>query len=112
MIIKALVKVFNTTDIVVENDSKFQIIGQDEWLTLDDLTPEQKLVYDQEVVDQKAIKVRRDRNNKIAKTDWTQSQDVDQNVRDLWNPYRQALRDITDQSGFPEDVVWPEPPTP
>lgn len=27
-----------------------------------------------------------------------------------WAQYRQALRDITDQPGFPFDVTWPEEP--
>jgi len=27
-----------------------------------------------------------------------------------WAAYRQALRDITDQSGFPTDITWPTKP--
>lgn len=27
-----------------------------------------------------------------------------------WLAYRQALRDLPQQAGFPENIVWPEPP--
>ena len=27
-----------------------------------------------------------------------------------WIAYRQALRDITEQAGYPDTIVWPEPP--
>jgi len=46
----------------------------------------------------------------IAKSDWTQLPDVDPAIKDKWQPYRQALRDITSQPGFPENIQWPEPP--
>lgn len=46
----------------------------------------------------------------ISETDWTQLPDVPESTRAKWQIYRQALRDITAQSGFPETVVWPEPP--
>lgn len=29
----------------------------------------------------------------------------------LWATYRQALRDIPEQAGFPADIIWPTPPT-
>lgn len=53
--------------------------------------------------------VRHRRTSLLAASDWTQVVDapVDQAA---WGTYRQALRDITAQSGFPYDVVWPEPP--
>jgi hypothetical protein len=54
--------------------------------------------------------VRAIRDALIAKTDWTQSPDVPDAVREKWLPYRQALRDVSSQPGFPLDVVWPTPP--
>lgn len=49
------------------------------------------------------------RNNILAGTDWTQLPDstVDKAV---WATYRQALRDVPSQSGFPDNIVWPVPP--
>ena len=56
-----------------------------------------------------AISVRKQRDEKLAECDWTQVADapVDKAV---WATYRQALRDITAQSGFPWTVEWPESP--
>jgi hypothetical protein len=53
--------------------------------------------------------VRFRRNDLLADTDWTQVADapVDQAA---WATYRQALRDITTQDGFPTDITWPTKP--
>jgi hypothetical protein len=56
--------------------------------------------------------VRQQRNLRLVESDWTQLPDVPQATKEVWATYRQALRDITDQPGFPLDVVWPEPPSP
>jgi len=32
-------------------------------------------------------------------------------VPDAWKTYRQALRDVPTQSGFPTDVTWPVEPS-
>jgi hypothetical protein len=53
--------------------------------------------------------VRSDRNVRLAKSDWTQLADAPVDAAS-WVPYRQALRDITTQSGFPWTVTWPESP--
>lgn len=52
---------------------------------------------------------RKRRNKALAASDWTQVADapVDQAV---WATYRQALRDISAQAGFPQTVVWPTQP--
>ena len=56
-----------------------------------------------------AIAIRRDRNNRLTDSDWTQLADapVDHNA---WANYRQALRDITIQDGFPLNILWPTKP--
>ena len=58
----------------------------------------------------KAAVIREERNAKLAATDWTQAADVPQSVKDSYAPYRQALRDLPTQSGFPNEVVWPTQP--
>ena len=50
------------------------------------------------------------RNAKIAETDWSQLDDIPEATKLLYKTYRQALRDITTQSGFPFNVVWPDKP--
>ena len=53
--------------------------------------------------------VRQQRNEKLSASDWTQL--ADSPADDLsWATYRQALRDITTQSGFPWSVTWPDAP--
>jgi hypothetical protein len=56
------------------------------------------------------INVRLKRDALISVTDWTQLPDVPPTTAEKWLPYRQALRDITLQEGFPENVTWPTPP--
>ena len=53
--------------------------------------------------------VRSTRNAKLTQSDWTQVADapVDQAA---WATYRQALRDIPSQAGFPNEVTWPTEP--
>lgn len=54
--------------------------------------------------------VRVQRNGLLAASDYTQLADVPIANRAAWITYRQALRDIPAQGGFPESVTWPEPP--
>lgn len=58
--------------------------------------------------------IRYERSEKLKETDWTDTLSAKNRLGDdlynAWQEYRQALRDITDQPGFPENVVWPEPP--
>ena len=53
--------------------------------------------------------VRSYRNELLAASDWTQVADapVDQAA---WATYRQALRDIPEQEGFPGEIAWPAQP--
>lgn len=58
---------------------------------------------------EQAKSVRQSRSDKLAECDWTQVADspVDKTA---WATYRQALRDITTQAGFPWNIVWPTQP--
>lgn len=51
------------------------------------------------------------RNRLIAETDWVTLSDVNVPNKDAWLSYRQQLRDITTQSGFPTDINWPIAPS-
>lgn len=70
---------------------------------------EQEAAYKAMKDAEQAKAVRDQRNAKLAASDWTQVIDapVDQAA---WATYRQALRDISDQAGFPWTVQWPEMP--
>ena len=58
---------------------------------------------------EQAKNVRATRDAKLAECDWTQVEDapVDKAV---WATYRQALRDVTAQTGFPWTITWPTQP--
>ena len=58
---------------------------------------------------EQAKNVRQSRTEKLKDCDWTQLADapVDQAA---WSTYRQALRDVPTQSGFPWEVQWPDQP--
>jgi hypothetical protein len=62
--------------------------------------------YDEEAVAEALLR----RAQELKASDWTQLPDVPQATKDLWTPYRQALRDITDQPGYPHNIDWPTPP--
>lgn len=54
--------------------------------------------------------VRAERYMRLTYSDWTQLPDAPVD-KTAWAAYRQALRDVPEQAGFPHNIVWPEPPT-
>jgi hypothetical protein len=58
---------------------------------------------------EQAKSVRDDRNTKLTDCDWTQLADSTAD-KTAWATYRQALRDITTQTGFPWTITWPTQP--
>ncbi len=59
-----------------------------------------------------AEEMRAQRDKLLADTDWTQVLDapIDAATREAYRTYRQALRDVPEQAGFPVDVIWPDMP--
>ena len=66
----------------------------------------------EEIKAQREAEVRAGRDARIAETDWTQVLDapITTPCREAFRVYRQALRDVPQQAGFPEEVIWPEKP--
>lgn len=60
----------------------------------------------------KWAEIRKYRDHLITQTDWTQMSDAPLNddKKVEFATYRQALRDIPQNVGDPDDVVWPEKP--
>ena len=56
-----------------------------------------------------SVSVRIERNAKLAETDWTQLADSSAN-KVTWATYRQALRDVPAQAGFPWTITYPDKP--
>jgi len=57
-----------------------------------------------------ATSVRQQRDDKLSKCDWTQVADAPVD-KAAWATYRQALRDLPKEAGFPWDMTWPSEPT-
>lgn len=55
------------------------------------------------------------RKTLLAESDWTDTASaparLGQTLYDQWQTYRQTLRDITGQPGYPQTIVWPMAPT-
>ena len=64
---------------------------------------------DQKALDAEAYEARTKRNVMLSECDWTQVSDAPANSS-AWAEYRQALRDLPEQTGFPSDIIWPTEP--
>lgn len=71
-------------------------------------TDEEKQAY----YDSAAAKVRGRRDRDLQECDWVVIKHTEKgtNIPAEWELYRQALRDITGQEGFPYSVTWPTKP--
>lgn len=56
-----------------------------------------------------ATAVRADRDRRLADSDWTQVADAPVD-KAAWAIYRQELRALPEQTGFPWDITWPVKP--
>jgi hypothetical protein len=81
-----------------------QGIYRQTWAVVD-MNDEEKIAEDE----RKAEEVRSERNEKLLASDWTQIADVPVD-KQAWSSYRQALREVPDQVGFPWSVEWPTQP--
>jgi hypothetical protein len=77
-------------------------------VTVEPLTAEEIQAQDDAIASQ----ARSERNQKLTESDWTQIIDanLDESAKIQWREYRQALRDLTGQVGFPHEIVWPTKP--
>jgi hypothetical protein len=57
-----------------------------------------------------AASVRMQRGAKLAACDWTQAVDCPLTNKATWATYRQALRDLPKETGFPWIMTWPTDP--
>lgn len=77
--------------------------------TEDATAAEQEAAYRAAKDAEQSKAVRGDRNKRLTDCDWTQLPDAPVDSA-AWATYRQALRDVPSQVGFPWDVTWPEVP--
>jgi hypothetical protein len=84
-------------------------LEQDMFVTDSDGTKAEKEAAYQATLDATAAELARsNRDAKLALTDWRAGSDL--TLTSEWATYRQALRDIPGQAGFPHEVTWPDSP--
>lgn len=82
--------------------------AQGRWLwkwSISEMDDDAKAAKDAE----QAKNIRSDRDKRLSDTDWTQVADAPVD-KAAWATYRQALRDVPSQAGFPYDITWPSKP--
>ena len=78
---------------------------------------QQEATYKAQKDAEQAASIRAERDRKLAECDWVTIKAIDASMDGfgiqlpkVWMDYRQALRDVTAQAGFPWNVTWPEQP--
>lgn len=77
---------------------------------IDEATVKLKEEQEQERLDAIKKHVRNERDRLLKECDYIVMPDYPMADKSAWESYRQILRDITDQVGFPEEVTWPTKP--
>jgi hypothetical protein len=94
-------------------DLPFTVIGQGEISDVvdGDFPPPSTTPSDVQTAEQAEF-IRQIRNNKLKESDWRFIKALESNIPQdfAWAAYRQNLRDITTQSGFPWSIDWPTQP--
>lgn len=85
--------------------------AQGRWLwkwSISEMDDDAKAAKDAE----QAKAVRATRDGKLAECDWVviKNLELNQNIPGVWEVYRQGLRDVPAQAGFPHDITWPAKP--
>jgi len=91
------------------NKGKTKVIDEDGLEVYTDTLEVAPIEVDEDTKANQAKYSRKRRDNLLSQTDWvvTKSLELGNPIPDDWKDYRQALRDISQQSGFPENVEWP-----
>lgn len=99
---------YNDRNEEINNFSDFDVIMTDRQTEIDRLVQE---ALDNEPSEEEKDRTQRD--DLLKETDWIVIKylDIGDPVPQEWSDYRQALRDITEQAGFPGNVDWPTEPT-
>lgn len=97
---------------IMEPYTEMEMVKEPQTYTMMTVTAMTEGTLPEPDLEQLAAEVRAQRDKLLAETDWTQVLDapISAESREAFRVYRQALRDITEQEGFPEAVIWPEMP--
>lgn len=110
---RAKVGMIEVPDPVKPDDSLFTYVeNPDGSYTTTPRTTDDTAAYNAAKDAEQAKNVRQTRDLKLKDCDWTQLDDtpLSNTVKATWATYRQALRDVTAQAGFPWTITWPDAP--
>jgi hypothetical protein len=123
-----IVKIVNTSNIdlqLLENESYLENVIDDSMYYIEngspvEIPPKPDGVYDFDYTTKtwipntaaQAQVILSKRNELLYSSDWTQipNNPLTTTQQEAWATYRQELRDISAQSGYPFNVIWPTPP--
>jgi hypothetical protein len=99
---------FTDTDYYVENNQPQVIPPKPSKYSIFDYTTKQWISDESLAI----ADVTQKRNALLYSSDWTQipNNPLTAEQQAAWATYRQELRDISKQSGYPFNVIWPTPP--
>ena len=110
MIAEALAQLTPKAEWIIDGDSYEGIT----WLSTD-ITKPTKSEVAAKIVELEAAEpmrlLRRDRNQKLKISDWTQGSDVPNAIKTAWATYRQQLRDLPANTSDPNNPIWPTEPS-
>lgn len=100
--------------IIPEQPNPISILVDGEWVE----SPTLKEEYESIIKEQKKANMRAERDTLLREASWRRDRHIDEQTLGLepTEPllpileYIQALRDVPQQEGFPEDIEWPIPP--
>jgi hypothetical protein len=110
---------FDFVETQIQNFQPIQYFFDGNELKTRDLPPNQFYIWNNGwVLDENLWKnnqselAKQQRDELLASTDWIviKAKENDGEVPQIWKNYRQSLRDIPQQSGYPLDIVWPTIP--
>jgi len=92
--------------------SSFKEISEEEHTELLKSYNDWRDAYEQRQLELRAAQERDQRDLRLADTDWVVAYHTEKGttIPDEWKAYRQALRDVPQQPGFPNDIDWPVSP--
>ena len=102
---------------ILEEDEPVEVDGKwtqvwvetDKFDNSDDSTKaEKETAYQADLDNEAAVSARQTRNAKLSESDWHGLKDKKMSAE--MTAYRQELRDVPQQEGFPHEVTWPDSP--
>ena len=114
MIAEALVELAPNAEWTISGDSYEDIVWYSSSITKPSKSEVTAKIAELETAEPMRL-LRRDRNQKLKMSDWTQGSDVPSKIKTPWATYRQELRDLpanqTPSDRSLSNITWPTEPS-